>query len=241
MQMSDPKTQCVACQHEIDASAKLCPFCGANPVTGEKFPRRYRWKWKAASHCAFPSPKPTPRNTWRFPGCSPERPSSAFRRLREPPRPWRCARRVSWGFPTSDPRPLEAASPPREDHCAAGRRGESHALDYLRAKGYRLVARNFRSGRGEIDLIVDAPDGSLVFVEVKSNRSSASGRPLERVDGRKVRRLQRLAQRYCIAHGQEDRDMRFDVVGVDLPPGGGCRVEHIEAAFLPDGSAYWGS
>lgn len=37
MQMSDPKTECVACQHEIDASAKLCPFCGANPVTGEKF------------------------------------------------------------------------------------------------------------------------------------------------------------------------------------------------------------
>ncbi|MHB8998120.1 MAG: hypothetical protein ACYC9N_01210 [Thermoanaerobaculia bacterium] len=37
MQMSDPKTQCVTCLHEIDASAKLCPFCGANPVTGEKF------------------------------------------------------------------------------------------------------------------------------------------------------------------------------------------------------------
>jgi hypothetical protein len=35
--MTDSKTECVTCQHEIDATAKLCPFCGANPVTGEKF------------------------------------------------------------------------------------------------------------------------------------------------------------------------------------------------------------
>jgi putative endonuclease len=136
-----------------------------------------------------------------------------------------------------EPRPEQAGT---ENHCAAGRRGEDHALAYLQSKGYTLVARNFRYGRGELDLIVDAPDGTLVFVEVKSNRGSVSGRPLERVDGRKIRRLQRLAQRYCISRDQGHRDMRFDVVGIDLGGEGEApRIEHLEAAFLPDGAGYW--
>ena len=137
---------------------------------------------------------------------------------------------ASWAFLTNK----------RENHCAAGRRGEDHALAYLEAKGYRVVARNFRHRRGELDLIVDAPDGTLVFVEVKSNRGLSSGRPLERVDGRKIRRLQRLAQRYCALRNQEHRDMRFDVVGVDLREDGEApSIEHLEAAFLPDGAGYW--
>ncbi len=125
-----------------------------------------------------------------------------------------------------------------ESHCGAGRRGEDHALDHLLAKGYRLVRRNYRFGRGEIDLVVDAPNGALVFVEVKANRVSGAGRPLERIDARKIRRLQRLAQRYCWQHGQENRDMRFDVVGVELRDQGKPDIEHIEAAFIPDGSGY---
>jgi putative endonuclease len=133
-----------------------------------------------------------------------------------------------------------APEPLPENHCAAGRRGEDQAWAFLAAKGYRLVARNFRYRRGELDLIVDAPDGTLVFVEVKSNRVLNSGRPLERVDGRKVRRLQRLAHRFCALERQEHRDMRFDVVGVDLSADGApSRIEHIEAAFLPDGAGYW--
>jgi putative endonuclease len=128
-----------------------------------------------------------------------------------------------------------------ENHCAAGRRGEDHAWAYLEAKGYRLVVRNYRYRRGELDLIVDAPDGTLVFVEVKANRALHAGRPLERIDGRKVRRLQRLAHRYCALEGQEHRNMRFDVVGIDLSADGTPpRIEHIEAAFLPDGAGYWG-
>lgn len=129
-----------------------------------------------------------------------------------------------------------------EDHCAAGRRGEEAALGFLLRKGFRLVKRNYRSGRsGEIDLVMDDPKGALVFVEVKANRASGAGHPLERIDGRKIRRIQRLAQRYCWEHGQSDRDMRFDVVGVDLGPSPGAppAVEHIENAFLPDAGGYY--
>jgi Holliday junction resolvase-like predicted endonuclease len=65
------------------------------------------------------------------------------------------------------------------------------------------------------------------------------------VDGRKIRRLQRLAQRYVHQHGQETRDIRFDVVGVDLSgPAAATGIDpvlHIENAFLPDGAGYYPS
>jgi putative endonuclease len=128
----------------------------------------------------------------------------------------------------------------REHHWDAGRRGEDHALALLAAKGFRLLHRNYRHGRGEIDLIMEDPGRVLVFIEVKANRVQGRGGPLERIDGRKIRRLQRLAQRYCWQHGQEHRDMRFDVVGVDLPGDGSApALEHIPNAFLPDGSGYY--
>jgi putative endonuclease len=125
-----------------------------------------------------------------------------------------------------------------ENHVEAGRRGEDHALFFLQDKGYQLVRRNYRHGRGEIDLVMEGPDNVLVFVEVKSNRTRQAGNPLERVDARKIRQLQRMAQRYCWEFRQEDRDMRFDVVGVDLAADGTAAMLHVEAAFIPDSSGY---
>ena len=142
-----------------------------------------------------------------------------------------------------------------ESHCGAGRRGEDIALAHLSARGFRLLHRNYRHRRGEIDLVMEDPDRVLVFVEVKANRTESKGRPLERIDGRKIARLQRLAQRYCWEFHLEHRDMRFDVVGVELsgtasgPAAAGsagqagvrARVEHIPNAFLPDGADYFPS
>ena len=136
----------------------------------------------------------------------------------------------------------EAPTPARENHCGAGRRGEDIALAFLLARGFRLLHRNYRHGRGEIDLIMEDPQGVLVFVEVKANRTQGSGRPLERIDGRKIRRLQRMAQRFVWQSGQPDRDMRFDVVGVEFPAAHGQpRVEHVANAFLPDAADYYPS
>lgn len=129
-----------------------------------------------------------------------------------------------------------------ENHCDAGRRGEDIALAHLQGKCYRLLRRNYRHGRGEIDLIMEDPAGTLVFVEVKSSRTRDCGRPLHRIDGRKIVRLQRLAQRFCWQMDWNERDMRFDAVGVDLAEGGNAPgIEHIENAFLPDGSGYFPS
>ena len=120
------------------------------------------------------------------------------------------------GFPPSTLK----ANPRRnqENHVDAGRRGEDAALEFLQNLGYRLLRRNYRHGRGEIDLVMEDADNYLVFIEVKSSRTKNSGHPLERIDGRKIRQLQRMAVRYCWEFHQENRDIRFDAVGVELTP-----------------------
>ncbi len=127
-----------------------------------------------------------------------------------------------------------------ESRRAAGTRGEDLALRYLTQRGYCLRDRNFRFRRGEIDLIVEAPEGDLVFVEVKARRSASAGDPAEWVTPRKQRQLQKLAQGYCLQHGEAQRPMRFDVIGIDLDrEAGGAEIRHIPHAFLPEAAAYY--
>ena len=73
-----------------------------------------------------------------------------------------------------------------------GREGERIAVDYLTEKGYRILRRNYRFGRGEIDII--AQDGTeLVFVEVKTRRTSAFGEPEEAVTPKKQSQIRTVA------------------------------------------------
>ncbi len=127
----------------------------------------------------------------------------------------------------------------RENHKQLGARGEDLALGYLRGKGYTLVEKNFRNRSGEIDLILDSPEGVLVFVEVKTDRSGQAGIPEGWVQAKKMRQLQRLAQRFCWEKKQMERDMRFDVVGISLRQNGEPEIRHLENAFLPDASGYF--
>lgn len=110
-----------------------------------------------------------------------------------------------------------------------GRRGEALAAEALRARGFRIVERNYRCRAGEIDLV--ALDGStLVFVEVRSRHGAGVGTPLESVDARKQARVTRVAQHYLAARGGHDRVVRFDVVGVRFdaePPA----IDHVCGAF----------
>lgn len=105
-----------------------------------------------------------------------------------------------------------------------GRAGEQAAARFLAARGYRIVARNVRADRVEIDVI--ARRGPLlVFIEVKSRASFGSGSAAEAVDARKQARLRRgarawLAERPVAARGV--RRTRFDVVTcVRAPLGNG--------------------
>ncbi|MBI2372122.1 MAG: YraN family protein [Deltaproteobacteria bacterium] len=116
--------------------------------------------------------------------------------------------------------------PARADIAA---RGEEAAAAYFEANGTPVLARNYRSRYGEIDLIV-ADRGTLVFVEVKARTSTAVALPQEAVTGRKQRRICRTALAYLQRHGRAGQAARFDVVAVTWR-GGTVRIEHLPDAF----------
>jgi len=121
----------------------------------------------------------------------------------------------------------------------AGRRrtfaqaGEDAAVEALRRRGYRVLARNVRLRRGELDVVAEE-GGDLVFVEVKSRRSVAYGTPAEAVGFQKQRTLVQLAAAYLVRRGLGDRACRFDVVEVRLDGAGRpVRVHVMRDAFRP--------
>ncbi|MFC1585620.1 YraN family protein [Fibrobacterota bacterium] len=119
-----------------------------------------------------------------------------------------------------------------------GEEGEMEALKQLEKIGYRLRHKNFRTRRGEIDLVMDAPDGTLVFVEVKSDLSGGAGEPESWVTGKKIRQIQRTAQAYCAEYRMPANDMRFDVVSVNMARRQ-RNIRHIKNAFIPDAQSYY--
>lgn len=94
-----------------------------------------------------------------------------------------------------------------------GTDGERAAEEFLRRRRYTIVERNYRCRAGEVDLV--ALDGTtVVFVEVKTRRGEGYGNPLDAVDPRKQRQVCRAAQQFLAEHRLQDREARFDVVGV---------------------------
>jgi putative endonuclease len=104
--------------------------------------------------------------------------------------------------------------------------GEEIASQYLQTKGYRILARNWRTQEGEVDLV--AQDGeTVVFVEVKTRTSKEFGWPEESITVTKRRRLQRSALAYLSDQDLMDIHWRIDVIAIDRNHSGGVeRLEH---------------
>lgn len=113
-----------------------------------------------------------------------------------------------------------------------GQQAEALAARYLESKGYRVLARNYRLRRAEVDLIVASPT-HLVFVEVKWRRHGRFGAAVEAVDARKQRRIALGALHFWTTHPQyQQLAVRFDVVAIDRSPGqAGYRITWIPDAF----------
>src|SRR5690242_12930757 len=111
-----------------------------------------------------------------------------------------------------------------------GLHGERIAAAYLTDAGLRVLDRNWRCREGELDIVAREGD-ALVFCEVKTRRGTGFGHPVEAVTPTKQRRLRLLAQRWLAAHDEHAPDLRFDVVGVLVPPAGPARVVHLRGAF----------
>ena len=110
-----------------------------------------------------------------------------------------------------------------------GGRGEDLAAGFLKAKGYVLLERNFRSPVGEIDIVAREAQ-TLVFVEVKTRETDGFGSAKWAIDQKKRRKVSMAALAYLNKKGWGEKPARFDVVAVDMTQGG-PRIELYRNAF----------
>jgi putative endonuclease len=114
-----------------------------------------------------------------------------------------------------------------------GRVGERLAREHLERLGYRVVAGNYRTRFGELDLIVSDATW-LVFVEVKTRRAGAMESAVQAVSPTKQRRVRAMAAAWLVEATERprSRELRFDVVAVTVDRDGRLvRLDHLEAAF----------
>ena len=116
------------------------------------------------------------------------------------------------------------------EHLRRGELGERAAKSYLRRHGLKFLTANFRSDRGEIDLIFRDAD-CLVFVEVKTRSSEDWTRPAAAVNARKRRLLSQTALDYLRRLKNPAVKIRFDIVEVLLAEGAVREVRHLPNTF----------
>jgi len=128
--------------------------------------------------------------------------------------------------------PRASATTAQQNTKAAGDAAEDAALAHLQRAGLRMLVRNYRTpgrGGGEIDLVMRAPDGTCVFVEVRQRRSTSYGGAAASVSRTKQARIVFAARHYLMRLAQCP-PCRFDVVAVD-----GDSLNWIVGAFEPSG------
>lgn len=116
-----------------------------------------------------------------------------------------------------------------------GRRGEDEAAKYLEKNGYAVIARNYRAGHLETDIVCE-DETHTVFVEVKTRTPASDkyGRPAAAVAGKKSVNLIKCAEAYlraARAEGRRTKRPRIDVIEVYID-GGATRINHIRNAVI---------
>lgn len=115
------------------------------------------------------------------------------------------------------------------DAKAFGQKGEAAAARYYLDRGCRLLAHNYRTRMGELDLVLMEGE-TVVIAEVKSRSETSRGPAVEAVGPAKRRRIVLAAQRFLQQSGLSEHPVRFDVVEV-TPAEGGLLVHCIRSAF----------
>lgn len=121
----------------------------------------------------------------------------------------------------------------------AARCGEAIAEQFCVLKGYRVLARNVREGRGELDLVAVDRD-TVVFVEVKFRAAGDRGGALDAVTAKKRADTARAAARWLAEHRATDRPIRFDVIGITWGADGTeLHLQHVPNAFPGSGRHFF--
>jgi putative endonuclease len=118
----------------------------------------------------------------------------------------------------------------KPEHLRRGILGECAAKKFLQEQGLKFLAANFRSERGEVDLILRDGD-CLAFVEVKTRSSEDWARPAAAVDATRRRRLSQAALDYLRLLKNPPVKIRFDIVEVLLADGKVCEIRHLPNTF----------
>lgn len=126
--------------------------------------------------------------------------------------------------------PARGRRPP-VDRRELGVRGEAAAAAHYEADGHTVLDRNWRVREGELDLVLLAPDGCVVFCEVKTRTTDRFGAPVEAVTATKQRRIRTLAARWLAEHPGIGDGVRFDVAAVRIGEGAAPEVEVVQAGF----------
>ena len=111
-----------------------------------------------------------------------------------------------------------------------GIEGEELARDHLVKKGFKILHRNWKSGKREIDIVAENKD-SIVFIEVKTRTGDFHMHPRHAVTSEKQKSIIFAAESY-IKRYNINKDSRFDIVSI-ISNGKSIEIEHIEDAFYP--------
>jgi len=114
-------------------------------------------------------------------------------------------------------------------HNILGERGETIACDYLIQKGYKVVERNWRHRKAEIDLIA-WDDQTLVFIEVKTRSNDLFGKPEVSVTDKKETLVIAASQAYMESIDYEWA-IRFDIISILIHNDAAARIQHFKDAF----------
>jgi putative endonuclease len=129
---------------------------------------------------------------------------------------------------------MDAQDTPLENPAhALGRWGEGRAAHFLERRGWTVLARNYRFGRREVDLVVRRGD-VVAFVEVKTRAGRGFGTPQEAITALKRREIEAVATDFLFRYRLEGVSVRFDAVAIEVDRGlRVVRVEHVEDAWRP--------
>jgi putative endonuclease len=105
--------------------------------------------------------------------------------------------------------------------------GERIALNYLEKLGYSVIATNYRTKYGEIDIIC-LDNKTLVFVEVKTRKSVIHGEPFEAVNASKIHRIGILGQIFILERKLGHMVMRIDVISIWITNNKRVQIKHIK-------------
>ncbi len=114
-----------------------------------------------------------------------------------------------------------------------GRAAEALAERWLVRGGWTILARNYRVGHKEVDLVARRGD-VVAFVEVKARAGPGWGHPLEAVTRSKRREIATVARAWIARHGRRGEVYRFDAIAAHRTGSGAWRLEHVQDAWRLD-------